>query len=115
MKQKTPAAGKNLQTQIRNGLRALAFGGTEDAVRLLFLEEPDPAIIAELNLFNVSELKRVKGGFEVKFFDRFKALELLSRLYEGEKNAKGALPFYQALEEGARAVRTAGGEEGGHD
>lgn len=65
------------------GLKRLAFGSCRDAVYLAFAEElPPPSVIAELDLFNVSEIKRVKGGgVEVKLFDRMKALE---KLYELE-------------------------------
>ena len=65
------------------GLKRLAFGSCTDAVRLVFAEElPPPDVISELDLFNVSEIKRDKnGGVEVKLFDRLKALE---KLYELE-------------------------------
>lgn len=62
---------------IWNGLERLAFGSINDAVFLVFSEElPPPSTIAKLDLFNVSELKRVKGGgVEIKIFDRQKAIE----------------------------------------
>ena len=45
------------------GLRRLAFGSSTDAVKLAFSDElPPPDIIGSLDLFNVSEIKRVKGG-----------------------------------------------------
>lgn len=62
-----------------SGLKRLAFGSCSDAVYLVFADElPPPAVIDRLDLFNVSEIKRVKGGgVEVKLFDRQKALEKL--------------------------------------
>ena len=64
------------------GLRRLAFGSSTDAVRLAFSDElPPPEVIDSLDLFNVSEIKRVKGGgVEIKLFDRMKALEKLFEL-----------------------------------
>ncbi len=62
-----------------SGLKRLAFGSCTDAVYLVFADELPPAhVISGLDLFNVSEIKRVKGGgVEVKLFDRQKALEKL--------------------------------------
>ena len=64
------------------GLKRLAFGSCTDAVYLVFADELPPAeVIGRLDLFNVSEIKRVKGGgVEVKLFDRLKALEKLFEL-----------------------------------
>ncbi|MBR4626862.1 MAG: terminase small subunit [Ruminococcus sp.] len=64
------------------GLKRLAFGNCRDAAVLAFSDElPPPEVIAGLDLFNVSEIKRVKGGgVEVKLFDRLKALEKLFEL-----------------------------------
>jgi phage terminase small subunit len=64
------------------GLKRLAFGSCSDAVYLVFADELPPAgVIEKLDLFNVSEIKRVKGGgVEVKLFDRLKALEKLFEL-----------------------------------
>ena len=64
---------------IISGLKRLAFGSCSDAVYLVFADELPPAeVISGLDLFNVSEIKRVKGGgVEVKLFDRQKALEKL--------------------------------------
>ena len=72
------------------GLKRLAFGSCSDAVYLLFADELPPAeLIGKLDLFNVSEIKRVKGGgVEVKFFDRMKAMEKLFEL-ENAFNDRG--------------------------
>lgn len=87
--------------EIIAGYRQLAFGNISDAVRLVYSDE-DPSIGTEkLDLFNVSEIKRAKGGgIEIKFFDRLKALEHLEAL--GAVDADdSALPFYTALEKSA--------------
>lgn len=64
-----------------NGLKKLASGKINDAMALVFAEDiPPPEQLAKLQLFNISSVKRVKGGgVEVQFFDRQKALE---KLYE---------------------------------
>ena len=95
-KKKTP------REEICNGFRQLAFGKVQDAVALLFAD--DREILEKLpdyNLFNISEIKKPKGGgMEIKFFDRIKALE---KLWEfSETGSSEPLSFYRALEEGAK-------------
>ena len=65
-----------------SGLKRLAFGSCADAIHLVFAEELPPVdAVAKLDLFNVAEIKRVKGGgVEIKLFDRMKALEKLFEL-----------------------------------
>lgn len=87
---------KKLISQLRNtlsdssgviaGLKRLAFGSCTDAVYLVFADElPPPEVISGLDLFNVSEIKRVKGGgVEVKLFDRQRAIE---KLFEFENSS----------------------------
>ena len=59
--------------------------------------------IEKLDLFNVSEIKRPKGGgLEIKFFDRLKALEKLAALGGAEENSQSS--FIKALSEGARLL-----------
>ena len=86
------------------GLRRIAFGSIADAVKLMFFDAPDEQKIEELDLFNIAEIKRPKGGgLEIKFFDRLKALEKLSQLEEGSEDASFS-PFYEALKKGAEAL-----------
>ena len=88
---------------VKSGLSRLAFGQVNDAAALVFAEQPDAQQIANADLFNVSELKRVKGGgVEVKFFDRQKALE---KLYELDGELRGqakAEDFMKAICQGAQ-------------
>lgn len=74
-----------------SGLKRLAFGSCADAVYLVFADElPPQHVISKLDLFNVSEIKRVKGGgVEVKLFDRQKALEKLFE-FENSCSDRGA-------------------------
>ncbi len=84
---------------IASGLNRLAFGSCSDAVYLLFSDELPPAdVIGKLDLFNVSEIKRVKGGgVEIKFFDRLKALEKLFELENALSDQSKADSLIRAL------------------
>lgn len=81
------------------GLKRLAFGSCTDAVYLVFADElPPPSVIEGLDLFNVSEIKRVKGGgVEVKLFDRLKALEKLFELENSFTDRDKAAELIMAL------------------
>lgn len=106
-KKKTP------QEEICDGFRQLAFGTVQDAVALLFADDCEILEkLPEYNLFNISEIKKPKGGgMEIKFFDRIKALE---KLWEfSETGSSEPLSFYRALEEGAKnAAGTLSGDYG---
>lgn len=84
---------------VRTGLRRLAFGSCRDAVRLAFMEEmPSEKFLDTLDLFNVSEVKRVKGGgVEIKLFDRLKALEKLCELENDSGSRDMAASLMAAL------------------
>lgn len=86
------------------GLYRLAFGSVADALRLMLCgDELTAQDIEELDFFNVSEIKRPKGGgLEIKFFDRLKALEKLEKLGSCEENPQSS--FVQALTEGAKLI-----------
>lgn len=95
---------QNLNDVACSGYERLAFGNISDAIRLLFMEKPETAALEEMDLFNVSEIKRLKeGAMEIKFFDRLRALEKLQQASATAEN--GAVPFYQALEKGVQAFR----------
>ena len=80
------------------GLLRLAFGNYDDCIRLLYCDnEPD---LSAMNLFNISEIKRPKGGgLEIKFADRMKALALLYEIGKRSED-EDSLSFFEALEEG---------------
>lgn len=85
---------------VMRGLERLAFGSVNDAVRLAFSDDDD-LNFETLNLFNVSEIKRQKGGaVEIKFFDRLKALEALGSANE-QNDTDGIKDFFDALKQGA--------------
>lgn len=88
---------------VKDGLLRIAFGSVTDAVRLVLSPESF-GDTENADLYNVSELKINKsGGIEVKFFDRIKALEVLSELGAGE-TSDGSTPFIEAIIKGAKAI-----------
>ncbi len=90
--------------KLRRGFEQLAFGSVTDAVRLLFEEELTRAALDEMNLFNVAEIKRLKGGgMEIKFVDRLKALQCLEQMDMAAENDGG--DFYRALEQSAASLK----------
>ena len=101
-----------LRGQVEEGYRRLAFGPVGDAVRLLLLEEGEALDWGRLDLFNVSEIRRVKGGMEMKFFSRLEALDRLAAMAGEEAGEEDG--FYAALDRSARALYRREGE-GGQD
>lgn len=91
---------------IKAGLERLAFGNINDAVKLAFSDEGlSEKQIEVLDLFNVSEIKRVKGGgVEIKLFDRQKALEKLWEIENTSDLSSSAESFYKAIVTGADAI-----------
>ena len=93
--------------KLRRGFEQLAFGSVTDAVRLLFEEELNRAALDEMDLFNVAEIKRMKGGgMEIKFADRLKALQCLEQMEGASGNDSG--DFYRALEQTAASLKGEG-------
>lgn len=84
------------------GYQHLAFGSISDCITLITSEELSTEQLSNMDLFMISEIKKPKdGAMEIKFFDRLKALEKLSNM---DDEGKECLPFYQALELGAKAL-----------
>lgn len=102
---------KITQKEVSDGLRRLAFGEITDAVTLLYeSEENIISKLPQLDLFNVSEIKRPKGGgMEIKFFDRLKAIDKLRELADMQEGSK-KMSFYDALEKSASFVKAAYGD-----
>ena len=93
---------------VKSGLSRLAFGQVNDVAALVFSEQPTPSQIAQADLFNVSEMKRVKGGgVEVKFFDRQKALEKLFELDPELRERQGG-GVHESLRQGRRITSRKG-------
>lgn len=71
---------------------------------LLFEPEISREELNKMDLFNVSEIKRQKGGtIEIKFFDRLKALEKLSEI-GGAEDSQVSTSLYSAIEKSAKVV-----------
>ena len=94
---------------VADGYRKIAFGGVNDAVKLLFYEDAGSCRVKNLDLFCVSEIRRIKGGgMEITFYDRLQALD---RLREMADTDSGGSDFLQALERGAAALARSGEAE----
>lgn len=93
------------RNDIISGYYRLAFGCFADAVSLLFDDEMTAEKIQQMDLFNISEIKRKKNGeVEIKFFDRLKALEKLENT-SCDKGENGIYSLYNAIEKGACALK----------
>ena len=96
------AAGQLHREDALRRLAQLAFGQANDAVRLAM--QGQSALAEGLDLSAVAEVKVTdKGGMEIKFVDRVRALETLCELLGG-KDGAGAAELFRAL--------SAAGEEG---
>lgn len=93
------------KNDVVSGYYRLAFGCFADAISLLFKEDITAEELQKMDLYNISDIKRKKGGdIEIKFFDRLKALERLEEIaLQGEKSS--ALSLLGAIEKGAAALR----------
>ncbi len=101
---------KETRKMVVDGYRRIAFGDVSGPVRLLFCEEATPRLLRGMDLFNIAEIKRLKGGgMEIKFFDRIRAMQCLQEVGEEEESAYG---FYKALERGAEALENGNRQSG---
>ena len=105
---KESKSDNNLQKAII-GLERLAFGSIEDTIKVLFSDTLDDLKdLRSLDLFNISEIKKIKGGgFEIKFFDRIKALEKIAEISKIFVNDSQSLEFFSAIEKSASLLSTA--------
>lgn len=85
------------------GLWRLAFGNPSDAVSLCFDDTGARERLYDLDLFNVSEIKAMERGIEIRFFDRIKALEKLHEML-GDDHADAPSGLIEALTQGARSL-----------
>ncbi|WP_052446640.1 terminase small subunit [Candidatus Soleaferrea massiliensis] len=96
--------GDPVRQQVEAGLRRIAFGCVTDAFKLVCAYQGEtPVDLDGLDLYNVSEIKDSGKGLEIRFFDRMKALEMLSNL-EQSRQQNEAGPLYEALERSAQAL-----------
>ena len=99
---------------VKTGLSRLAFGSINEAAALVFAEELTGKEVLRADLFNVAEIKRVKGGgVEMKFFDRQKALEKLVELDPELKEVSAAQEFLDAVYSGSQEISDVAEKTGG--
>lgn len=81
----------------------LAFGKSNDIVRLVFLENGQEDKINRLNLNLVSEIKRSgNGAIEVKLLNRLEIMRFLAELMEDKtQSASSAAAFFAAIDDAA--------------
>lgn len=97
---------RNLLYKACRGYEKLAFGGISDAIKLIYSENISPEKVCKMDLFNVAEIKRPRDGMlEIKFFDRFKALEKLQQL--DFLGANQNTSFYDAIEGSIKSINFA--------
>jgi len=83
-------------------LGEIAFGRSNDAVKLAFLEsDGHSGELDTLDLTMLSDIKRsTSGGVEVKLLNRFDAIKLLLETVEPENSEKsGAESFFEVFNE----------------
>ena len=86
------------------GLYRLAYGGVSDPLKLVYREDITDEEIGELDLINVSEIKRTKDkAIEIKFFDRIKALDKLNEIL-GTDRSGGSQGLLEAITASAQAL-----------
>lgn len=78
-------------------LRRLADRRVNDAVKLAFLTGETAEQVDGLDLSGLLELKRSEKGFEAKFVDQMKVLEMMRELMERDR-AEQAQEFFRALD-----------------
>ncbi|MDR1240989.1 MAG: hypothetical protein LBK29_03930 [Oscillospiraceae bacterium] len=87
----------NFIAQAYAGYEKLAFGKVNDAIKIMFSEKLDFEELEKMDLFCISEIRRLKdGAMEIKFFDKLKAMEKLENDNFSEKEIPA---FYEALKE----------------
>lgn len=94
-------ANKNneaLRKDVTDGFKRLAFGSSNDVVKMLLaISSENPNGLKGLNLFNLSEMRKTKEGFEVKLFDRQRAMEALLNIEKEMRSEQAATSLYAAL------------------
>lgn len=96
------------KNEVVTGLKRIAFGSVADAVKLMFNAEKTESEIDNLDLFSISEIKiNSKGGLEIKFFDRIKAMEKLLEISDASDTEKDN-SFLDAILKGSEMLNGKG-------
>ncbi|MBR1659345.1 MAG: hypothetical protein IJ705_03410 [Oscillospiraceae bacterium] len=87
--------------EVLRRLRDLAFGKCNDAVKLAFYGKEDLGRIGKLDLRCLAGIHTTSGGFELKFVDRAKLIELLLAATEEKSDPRDAAAGLIAAIDGA--------------
>lgn len=101
---------KTERERIMERLSKIAFGKSNDIVKLVFLDpEKQPEILEELDLTMLSEIKRTSGGaVEIKLVNRLDIIKLLlGEIEPAERENMEAARFFQATNDAAKKKGTA--------
>jgi len=92
--------GPPSRDEVIDGYRKLAFGPGNDSLKLLFFDEqPCWEELGRLDIYNISEINRPKGGgMVIKFYDRMDAMSRLVELGGLAQVPDGVRTFYEAIE-----------------
>ena len=95
-------------------MRRLAFGRTNDAVKLAFLDGECPGDIDKLDLSALAGIHRLSNGtVELKFIDRLRLMELLLEAEEADAaEESGAGGLVRALDRAAERLSGREAEDG---
>lgn len=98
---------ENLKQEVLGEIKRLAFGKSNDAVKLAFLKEDETEILDKLDLRSLASIHRLSNGtVELKLIDRLKLLELLlAAAAEQEQGREGAESFIAALDRASARLR----------
>lgn len=94
----------------RCAYKKLAFGSIADAISLLYMDSPTKKQLQDMDLYMVSEIKKLKdGSMEIKFYDKMKAFE---KLRKDDVEGKGVgNSLVDALSLGAKNLSHDAGDE----
>lgn len=90
------AGAEEQRVEMLERLRKLADRRVNDAVKLAFLTGETAEQVDGLDLSGLVELKRSDKGFEAKFVDQMKVLEMMRELMERDKTEE-TQEFFRAL------------------
>lgn len=93
------------------GLYRLAYGDSGDALSLLYREHFGEEELRELDLRNVSEIKRTDKGVEIRFCDRIKAVDKLQEAFGSSSENGGGSGLLDAIMLSAQALSSCSGSD----
>lgn len=96
------ASAEERRAELLDRLRQLADRRVNDAVKLAFLKEETAQQLDELDLSGLVELKCGEKGFEAKFVDPLRVLEMMQTLAQRDSKQE-AEAFFEALNGSAGA------------